>query len=238
MSLATLSTRATEFLDSVLAQQPSIAVFDCDGTLWSGDSGADFFHWEVRNKLVSEDVLKWIVPRYDDYHAGKVDELTMCGEMVTMHKGIPEKVVRDAASRFFAEVVAGREFAEMLELTRRLAESGCEIWAVSSTSNWVVEEGVKRFGIPASRVLAAEVVIDGEGRVTDKLVRVPTGPLKASAIREVIGRPVDAVFGNSVHDFAMLEISKVPYAINPNPDLEKAASDRGWTIYWPEAIKG
>jgi phosphoserine phosphatase len=65
-------------------------------------------------------------------------------------------------------------------------------------------------------------------------VRVPTDELKAAAIREVIGRAPDAVFGNSLHDAAMLELARHPFAINPNPDLESLARERGWTVYQPQ----
>ena len=92
----------------------------------------------------------------------------------------------------------------MLELTRQLAGQGCELWAVSSTNNWVVEAGAAAFGIPPERVLAATLAVE-DGLVTDRLLRVPTDELKQTAIEEVIARPVDAVFGNSMHDFAMLE---------------------------------
>jgi len=56
---------------------------------------------------------------------------------------------------------------------------------------------------------------------------------KAAAIREVIQRVPDAVFGNSIHDAAMLEMGRHPYAVNPNPDLRELARDRSWTVYQP-----
>ena len=233
MTSALLSDKATTFLNQVLESNPRIAAFDCDGTLWSGDSGADFFYWEIAQGLIPPVVADWARHRYDAYHAGTVDELTICGEMVTIHNGIPERAIREAARAFFVEVVAPRIFPEMLELARQLEARRVELWAVSSTNNWVVEEGAKRFGIPAERVLAACVAIE-HGVATDRLTRVPTGPLKAEAIREVVGRPVDAVFGNSVHDLAMLEIAGHPFAINPNADLARAATERGWTVYWPD----
>jgi phosphoserine phosphatase len=121
----------------------------------------------------------------------------------------------------------------MRELTRRLAEEGCELWAVSSTNDWVVEVGAARFGIPRDRVLAAAVHIE-DGHASDRLIRVPTDELKAVVIRDVIGKPMEAVFGNSVHDQAMLEMAKWPFCVNPNPDLEKVARERGWTVYWPK----
>jgi phosphoserine phosphatase len=227
-----LSPRAEEFIANVLALDLRLACFDCDGTLWSGDAGADFFYWEIEQGLLPADVVRWIRPRYDDYKAGRVDEETMCGEMVTIHKGLSETELQAAAARFFAEVVQPRIFPEMLELTRRLNEAGCELWAVSSTNDWVIAEAARRFGIPADRVLAACVHRDS-GVATDRLVRVPTDEGKAVAIREVIGRPLDAAFGNSIHDAAMLQLGRHAFAINPNPDLEELARTKGWTIYQP-----
>ena len=232
MSSLELRGQATQFIESVLALKPAIAVFDCDGTLWSGDAGADFFYWEIDRGLVSREVGEWARARYKQYEAGKVGEEQMCGEMVTMNRGLSCESLQKAAAEFYQEVVSPREFPDMRELTRRLAEQGCDIWAVSSTNNWVVEVGAERFGIARDHVLAACVQLE-DGRVSDRLIRVPTDELKAVAICEVIGMPVDAVFGNSVHDQAMLEMAKYPFCVSPTPDLEQVARGRGWLIYWP-----
>lgn len=231
-----LAPPAQEFVDSVLALRPKLAVFDCDGTLWSGDSGADFFYWEIERGLLPPSITEWVVPRYEDYKAGKVDEEVMCGEMVTINAGLSEELLESEAEEFFSAVVAPRIFPEMLRLTHELAAAGSELWAVSSTNVWTVRAGVKRFGIPRDQVLAACVHVDA-GRASGRLVRVPSGPAKATAIAEVVQRPVDAVLGNSIHDLAMLEIARHPFAVNPNPDLEQIAHKRGWKIYWPVGTK-
>jgi phosphoserine phosphatase len=31
----------------------------------------------------------------------------------------------------------------------------------------------------------------------------------------------------------MLVLARHGFAVNPNPDLEKLAQEKGWTIYWP-----
>ncbi len=235
MSSPDLRSQAVQFIDSVLALKPAITVFDCDGTLWSGDAGADFFYWEIEHGLVDGRVAEWARARYEEYKAGNVNEEQMCGEMVTMNRGISNEALQRAAEEFFDEVVHQRLFPEMQELTRRLAAQGCNIWAVSSTNNWVVDVGAARFAIAPDHVLAACVYLD-DGLASDRLIRVPTDELKASAIREVIGKPVDAVFGNSVHDQAMLEMAKYPFCVNPNPDLEQIARERGWPVYWPEGV--
>lgn len=224
--------QASEFIESVLALRPAIAVFDCDGTLWSGDAGRDFFYWEIERGLVSREVANAMRERYRLYEVGEVDEEAMCGEMVTMNRDVPVDRLYAAAQEFFAEAVRPRVFPEMQELTRRLLEQGCELWAVSSTNDWVVEAGATHFAFARDHVLAACVHTEN-GRATDRLLRVPTDEMKAVAIHEVIGKPIDAVFGNSVHDRAMLEIAAYPFCINPNSDLQQVAKKKNWPIFWP-----
>src|SRR5882762_8740755 len=92
-----------EFVNSVVRLQPAFAAFDCDGTLWSGDAGEGFFDWELRRKVVSDQVITAIRARYADYRAGKVSEDDMCGEMVTLHRGLRESDVKRLAAQFFEE---------------------------------------------------------------------------------------------------------------------------------------
>ena len=236
MKTQALSPSAQQFAGSILALRPRLAVFDCDGTLWSGDSGADFFYWEIERKLLPEKIVAWALPRYEDYKAGNVAEEVMCGEMVTINAGVPEQRLEEAAEEFFASEVEHRIFPEMLELTRALAAGGCELWAVSSTNVWSVRAGVKRFGIRPENVLGAEVHIEA-GCATGRLLRVPSGPAKATALREIVQRPVDVCFGNSIHDADMLVIATHAVAVNPNADLERIAREKAWMIYWPEGTK-
>jgi phosphoserine phosphatase len=228
----TMLSSAERFVSSVLELHPRLAVFDCDGTLWSGDGGKDFLYWEAQAGLLPDAVKEWALPRYASYMRGEVDEETMCGEMVTLHAGIKVSEIEAAADLFIRNVIEQRIFPEMQKLVKSLIDDGCEIWAVSSTNNWVIEAGVRRFGIPKEKVLAACVACEN-GIATGQLIRVPTDEAKAVAIREIIRRVPDAVFGNSVHDAAMLRMAKHPFAINPNPDLSELAKERSWTIYQP-----
>ena len=188
---------------------PSIAVFDCDGTLWSGDAGADFFYWEIERGIVSHEVGSWAKRRYAEYKAGAVSGTNLRRDGHDESRSFRTFAMQQAAREFFDEVVSPPHLPRTPELTYKLTEQGCELWAVSSTNNWVVEVGAgKRFGIPRERILAAGVEIEN-GLATDRLIRVPTDELKVVAIHEVIGKPMEAVFGNSVHDQAMLEIAKL-----------------------------
>jgi len=82
-------------------------------------------------------------------------------------------------------------------------------------------------------VLAASVEVE-DGRATDRLVRVPSGPGKRDTIEKHIGARVDAAFGNSIWDREMLMMGRQAFAINPNRDLQQIARERGWTVFWPD----
>ena len=226
-----------EFIKSVLTLNPHIATFDCDGTLWSGDAGEGFFSWELEQGLVSDQIVQWARQRYSDYKAGQVAEDVMCGEMVTMHRGLQEEVVQQACDAYFAQAIAPNIFPEMRELVQSLRKSGCDVWAVSSSNQWIIRSGMRSFGIPQNRILAAEVAVEN-GIITDRLIRVPSGPGKSEAIRSVLKSSPDSVpdcaFGNAIWDREMLAMSRHAFAINPNPDLKEIALANSWTVYQPQ----
>ena len=219
----------------VFESAPKVAVFDCDGTLWSGDSGYGFMVWTLDQGLVSRSTSDWMDTRYRAYLAGNVSELEICGEMVQMYAGLHEQEMRSAAARYFDEHVRPHIFSEIASLVSALRKANVQLWAVSSTNKWVISEGVLPFGIPEERVLAAEVKV-ADDIITGELVDVPTGPAKAAALGRVgLPRP-DAVFGNSLHDLAMLEIAARPFPVNPSLGLLEECAKRGWGYFRPREI--
>ncbi len=226
---------AQEFERLVFESNPKVAVFDCDGTLWGGDAGYGFMAWSLEMGLVSRSTCDWADTRYRDYLAGNVSELAICGEMVQIYAGLREQELREAAARYVREFVRPRVFAEMAALVAALQHAGVEIWAVSSTNKWVVAEGVRDFGFPEERILAAEVRVAG-GLITSEILDVPTDEGKVTALARVgLIRP-DAVFGNSIHDLAMLEAARNAFPVNPSPELLEAAAKNGWGCFLPEAV--
>jgi phosphoserine phosphatase len=235
----------------VHALSPRVAVFDCDGTLWSGDAGSAFMRWSIDTRLISPEQISWMTDRYEGYLRGTVSELAICGEMVQVYRGLPVETLRRAAADFFRTHVEPNIFPELAQLVAELQRNGCDIWAVSSTNDWVIEEGVRRFNIPANRVLAARVEIK-DGIITDRLIHVPTDEGKVEALRRVgitasITAP-DCVFGNSVHDAAMLSVARIQsgtrsqgctsgaFPINPSADLLTRSAAEGWPVYFPASV--
>lgn len=232
--MTNLSSTQSEFIASVLSLKPPVAAFDCDGTLWSGDAGEGFFSWSMKQGMVSEDIERWARARYAEYKAGKVAEEVMCGEMVTMYRGMREDIVQRATDEYFELGIGPGIFPEMRELVQRLRAAGTEVWAVSSSNQWIIRSAMRHFGIPQDRILAAEATVEN-GVIADRLIRVPSGPGKPEALREVLASAPDCAFGNSVWDREMLAMSKYPFAINPNPQLKEIAVANGWMVYQPES---
>jgi phosphoserine phosphatase len=226
---------AADFHRTVLALAPRIAIFDCDGTLWSGDAGYGFMLWSIETGLVSRNAADWIDSRYRLYRTGDISELAICGEMVQLYTGLEETELRRAAATFFHSQIQPHIFPEMQRLVADLQSTGCEIWAVSSTNNWVIEEGVRDFGIPPGRILSARVAVV-DGFVTSTLIDVPTDEGKALSLQRVDRGHPDAVFGNSIHDAAMLALARAPFAVNPTPGLLEIATERNWPVFIPAAI--
>ena len=231
------SWSAAELERLVLELEPRVAVFDCDGTIWGGDAGYGFMVWSMEQGLVSRTMSDWIDTRHRAYMAGTVSEIAICGEMTQMYSGLRDAELRSAAAEFVKHHVQHRIFAEIASLLERLSEHGAALWAVSSTNKWVITEAVRQFGILEDRVLAAEVRVES-GILTDDLIDVPTDEGKAASLRRVGLDQPDAVFGNSIHDLAMLEIARKAFPINASPALLAASAARGWGHFRPAAAVG
>lgn len=220
------------FHAAVHALAPRTAVFDCDGTLWSGDAGSAFMRYTLASGLLAPETIAWLNARYEAYHRGENSELSICGEMVQVYAGLPEVTLRAAAADFFRAEIEPHIFPELQSLIASLQQANVDIWAVSSTNDWVIEEGMKRFNIPPTRVLAARVAVSGD-IITNRILVVPTDEGKVAALARAGITTPDAVFGNSIHDAAMLAIARRAFPVNPTPALAARAAAERWPIFYP-----
>jgi HAD superfamily hydrolase (TIGR01490 family) len=156
---------------------------------------------------------------------------------------------REAALAF----VAGREVSEIVRLgeeiydelmadriwgpTRALAQqhldAGQRVWLVTATPVELASIIARRLGLTGALGTVAEVV---EGRYTGRLIGVPLhGAAKAEAVRALAEREgLDlarcTAYSDSANDIPMLSTCGHGVAINPDPDLKKAARENGWEV--------
>ena len=72
--------------------------------------------------------------------------------------------------------------------------------------------------------------------VKETICDVPTDEGKVASLARVGITKPDAVFGNSVHDAAMLAIARRAFPVNPTPALVERSAAEGWPVYYPASV--
>ena len=174
--------------------------------------------------------------RHADYKAGKVSEEVMCGEMVTLHKGLEEAVIQEATDRFFEDNLVSGIFPEMQALLHRLHDNGCEVWAVSSeqSMDYSISHAAFQNSSRTNSCYGSESYWRARDGSTDSYTewswKTGSDPIgsQARSRRYVWKFPMGS---RDARDVA------APFAINPKPDLEKIAHEQGWPVYFPEGTE-
>lgn len=239
-------------------QQPQIAAFDADGTIWNVDV-ADLL-W---SRLLSKRALHeragaplaravrstGLEPEQDPYRDfgtldrlyrdGRCSEETIVRAMLQGLAGLSEEEVRGHASEAVAgsaplrHSASGRP-AKMLADLRGL---GYRVIIVSSSPRWAVEAALEPLGFDPSDLIAGQVAVVG-GRLTDGIIEpLPHGQGKIQALLRHFNTVPRIAVGNGLGDLAMLEAaSHLKLLVNPSDDLLRACEDIGGSTWSMEIL--
>jgi phosphoserine phosphatase len=218
--------------------------FDGDGTLWSGDVGEDFFYGILESGKLSELAADAIMRAaaesgvtvgagaaltarniYDAYLAGRFDEERVCELMTWINAGWTMTETTAFVMSVVSEKFATRIHPEVRIVIDEARRIGHEVFVVSASPRPIVEAAAAIVDIPATHVLAATAVLEGD-RFAARVHRpIPYGAGKASALRTRIGDlPLLAAFGDNAFDAEMLAMSARPIAVRPKARLLNLAS--------------
>jgi phosphoserine phosphatase len=217
------------FVADVLATDPRVVAFDCDGTLWHGDAGEDFFLWSIGRGLAQPRRAKQALLVWEQYRVALAGEEEVWRALAGMYAGTPVESLRAAADEFVEEHILPRVYPEMRALLEALAARRVEVWAVSASNEWVIEAACARLGIVPKHVLATSVAVE-DGCATSRVGTVPTDQGKVRVLREHGVSVLDCAFGNTVHDFEMMTLARTAFAINPEPALAQIARTWRWKV--------
>ena len=248
MSVPTLSSQAVvERLGQLRRPgQDAAAVFDADGTLWTGDVGEDVFEHALEEDLLRQDVEEPLgrlaashgvekhgraadLARalYEAYRQGRFPEPLICEVMAWAFAGWSvadiDAVIADAlAERRLEE----RLLPEMKPILTWARAEGVRAVVVSASPERVVFQAARLWGFGPEDIVAARASIR-EGRYTVGLeAPLPYEEQKVIAARALLG-DVNwiAAFGNSLFDLHMLRAARLAVAVHPKPDLYAGLSD-------------
>jgi len=209
-----------------------VVVFDADGTLWRGDIGDTHLRQLGSEGLASS---------FEGQPSAHRLYLEACQKDVEYGYRLGTQLLATLSEeRAFASCEStwtahkGELFSYARPLIEKLVELGAEVWIVSASHRWIIEVAVRDLGIPSERIIAGDLVC-ADGVLTDQIIEpFPNGQGKAEAIEARVGVAPRVAFGNSRHDFAMLECAQQAVLIwdetSNSESLRAEARTRGWHV--------
>jgi HAD superfamily hydrolase (TIGR01490 family) len=153
------------------------------------------------------------------------------------------QTVRDIVGDTLHNIVDPLVFDEAVSLIEEHHLAGRDVIIVSASGTEVVEPIGEMLG--ADGVIATRMEVD-DGKYTGQIGFYAYAENKATAIVEIAERKGydlsrSYAYSDSITDVHMLEVVGHPYAVNPDKELRKQATTRGWPILVfsrPVALRG
>jgi len=214
---------------------PAAAFFDLDRTLLSRSSSlalAGSFRRRGlirRRQLVKAAIAQLLFVRFgaDESTVRRTAERGM-----EVLDGVPVEDVREIVAEAMEPVLKPLVYREALDLAASHATAGERTYIVSGALQELVEALAGELGLDGALGSQCEIV---DGVYTGRPKRALYGPAKAGAledlaVREEIDLSASTAYSDSHTDLAFLECVGKPVAVNPDRELRRVATDRGWPV--------
>jgi phosphoserine phosphatase len=259
-SFATVRDRIQRIRDE---RPGGVLATDGDGTLWHGDVAEDLFFDVLADGRVREDAKPALERLAHGYHpspasvsatdlartlfrayeAGTFEELLVTEMIAWVLAGHTRAEARSlSAASLERHALRSRLHEEQRAVVEWAQREGIEVYLVSASPRFLIDETAALFGIPTSHVVASSpmwrtpsgsvvergehAAEDGDVMVADVVRPIPYADGKVTNLRACIGaRPVYAAFGDNAFDVALLRDACVPVAIRPKDRLRARAGE-------------
>jgi len=212
----------------------TLAIFDLDHTLITGDSDYLWGEYMVENNIVDEQEFRSRNEiYYQDYQRGTLNNeqyLEFALKPLTQHS-IEELYAwrADYVEKWIKPIIApGAQ--ELLDNHRN---QNHELLIISATHLFVTAPIAQLLGVPTVLSTEPEII---DNRYTGRYLGTPTYQEgKVTALHEWLAKSVQRMDGSyfysdSINDLALLEKVDHPITVHPDEQLEAIAEERGWPI--------
>ncbi len=212
----------------------TLAIFDLDNTLLSGDSDFEWGRFLVRKNLVDEEIYETANARfYEQYQRGELDIFEYSAfsfkpladhsiqELHLLHREYMEEVIQP---------MIGNKAKSLVEKHR---QRGHTLMVMTSTNSFITRPIVQAFNIAI--LLATEPKIIN-GRYTTEIEGIPCFKEgKVERLNNWLAQNNASLEGSffysdSYNDLPLLEQVESPIAVDPDKRLAALALQRGWQI--------
>lgn len=209
----------------------ALALFDMDGTLVRGNTGADYVKYRHKRGLLRtrQAVEAFVV--YGRYRLGMVDMAAVLHEAAREVAGMPESALEAECLEIFEDTVKARICPDMRARVEQHRAAGDHLAIVTASTPYITRHLAAELGIDT--IIATELEV-ADGCLTGKLAGIPCyGAFKIDKVRAWVqadhGRLEDAWFySDSDSDTPLLELVGHPVVVRPDPRLRLRARMRGW----------
>ena len=212
----------------------TLAIFDLDNTLLSGDS--DYLWGEFlceRNIVDSVRYREKNRQFFEAYESGTLDIMEFLEfSLEPLSRNDPKQLAKWHAE-FMDEKIEPLITDKARRLVEQHREKGDILLIVTATNSFVTRPIASRFGIDHLIATEPEIVA---GRYTGHVAGEPSfREGKVRRLRQWLGRHGETLAGSTFYsdshnDLPLLELVDSPVAVDPDETLKSAAELRGWPI--------
>lgn len=212
------------------------AFFDLDKTIIAKSSTLAFTKPLFKAGLLNRRTLAkaGIAQAYYQMFGADHDQLERVKEeLANLTSGWDQSEIVALVEETVDGIVPPLVFAEALAIIERHRGDGRRIIVVSSSPEEIVRPLCRYLSI--DEIIATRAAIGDDGKYTGEIELYAYGPGKAEAMRELaekdgIDLTASYAYSDSATDTPMLELVGHPVVVNPDAELERIATERGWEI--------
>ncbi len=231
--------RATAAMRRKFALQQShlfmtLAIFDLDNTLLSGDSDHAWGLFLAELNVVDADHHQREQERYyADYVAGTLDIREFLRFQLRALKDNDPRDLRQWRDRFVAEKILPMISQHACDLVQRHRVPGHTLMIITATNRFITQPIAREFGADVLIATEPEMV---NGRFTGEVRGVPCFQdgkvllLKAWLREHNADLDGSWCYTDSHNDLPIMRVVDHPVAVNPDPVLTAEAERHGWPI--------
>lgn len=212
------------------------AFFDLDKTVIAKPSMVAFGRPLLREGMISRPLLLralWAQLVFQRLGADEERMQKFRESALRITRGWEQARISAIVRETLIEVIEPIVFDEALGLIADHQAAGRRVFIISASPEEIVAPLAQHLGV--DEAIASRAKLDDDGRYTGEVEFYSYGPYKAEAMHEVAalqGIDLDAsyAYSDSMTDLPMLDAVGHPVAVNPDRELARIASDRGWEI--------
>ncbi|MGI9570920.1 MAG: HAD family hydrolase [Desulfobulbia bacterium] len=212
----------------------TLALFDLDNTLLSGDSDYAWGEFLVEKGIVDAQYYAHKnAQHFEDYKAGKLDMDKFIEFQLEPLKSNPRDLLEDIRVLFLREVIQPMISYRARSLVHDHRQQGHTLIIITATNRFITQPIAQEFGI--EQLIATEVE-EINGAFTGKTFDIPSFSegkvtrLKAWLENNEENLEGSWFYSDSHNDLPLLNLVDNPVALNPDTVLRKEAERRQWRI--------